>query len=759
MSVHEPLDEYDDWLASNDWLEDTAIGDFPKAYESTTVDFDLSGATRENSLSYVGKDYDLLCSEEMDTGEKYFIQSVVGDDESNTTNSLIFALMIIIAGPLISGIKLSRKDCGCSRTIANFAEGWIITPPSSEASFEATNRRHANNGVPWVLDPPKLKYISPVRKQSSLELDLESKYVHLAKVASWTHKSWFTYHFHQMALLLANCIFDFVGGRTFPFLYKEEGGCGGMPPYQNLETGFSHLVRFNRGRSSRAILGIMDESVRIHQRQITPNQGLFVKASHFAQMGDKKWLAFTHSYQSLLKTNQVSRSQIRELMRGDVSSNLPSDILDLGVEIESTDPVMGAAISHLRKDGLLLTELDVKMILENRKRQEAIGGDVPLRQIIKEIDDETRLFKANHWKVLNLLSMRAEFQEFCTTVPLNIREESTMRDSPLWNILGEYYRLRSSTHDIFTSFQYSDTIKVFKRSEIEHLIRRTPSLLRADIAQGIDIPSIMRKFKSDIPQERERHKEVLEWLETKDLKSLLLSPLPPGVGPDDGRIFRSIMARLEEEETLSKHTIMLIIVSSDMQLCSRVFAYVKERIKDRILIFCNISARAYGRLCLGMLREENDRSSGNGFRNGPRPSRLTLYNYLKSEETPVPIGLERQIMALAEGRQAKVLVEFDYPNVERYLENTRYESSTNTVVELNGGFLDRRTLDSLPTHYCWSALPVSKIAGWTDFDKNSVKKFPLGKLFSDNIVLFRPFRDALTNIDNWRTSVASLSGS
>jgi len=764
MSALEPLDEYDDWLSTNSgWLENTYVGEFPTSYQSTTVDSDLTKKACEHSVSLAGEDFNAILNKEKPINgarKRHFVISVVGDDESGTSNSRAFAVLIILAGVVVSEIKLSWKDCGISHWIANFAEGWILTPPTSEASFEATNRRHANNGVPWVLDPPKNKYISPVRKQSSMELDLESKYIHLAKVASWTHRSWFTYDFHQMALILANCIFDFVGGRTFPFLYKEEGGCGGMPPYQNLETGFSHLVRFNRGNSSRAILGVMDESVKIHRRQMSPNEGLFVKASHFAQMGDRRWTSFVHGYTSLLKTNQLSRADVRDIMRGDITSNLPQDIIDLGIEIESTDPVMGAAISHLRKDGFILTELDVKMILENRRRQEAIGGDVPLRVVLEEIEEETRNFKANHWKVLNLLSRRTEFKEFCTTVPSDIFEDATNRDSPLWNILGEYYNLRSATHDIFTSFQYSDTIRIFKRSDVEHLVRKTPSLLREDLAQGIDLPGIIRRFSGEIPQERKRHKEVLEWLGSGELSELLMRPLPAGIGPDDGRMYNSIMSRINCPTNIDQHTLIIVLISSDVQLTSRIFSYVKDTVRDKVLVSCNISAKAYVRLCLGMIRDEEERlNTTNGRRQRWNPSVLKIFNFITKEETSVPRAMQRQFEDLAPGRNSKVLIEYDYPNIERYLERTRYEPSTKTIVEVNGGFLDKRTLDTLPSSYSWAAIPVSKLTGWTDFQKSVTKRFPLAKLWDGSINVYRPIKDSLLGIDNWRHSVASLSGS
>jgi hypothetical protein len=722
-------------------------------YDDLKLDDRLTDAAAKVSLDLCGQEFSSVYEAEKSVGYRNYIQSVVGDDESNTSNSVLFSVLIIIAGTIISGIKLSYKDCGTSHYIANFAEGWVLSPPASEASFEATNRRHQGNGVPWVLDVPKLKYISAVRKQSCLELDLESKYIHLSKVAAWTNRSWFTYNFHQMALLLANCVFDFVGGRTFPFLFPEEGGCGGLPPYSNLETSFAHLVRFNRGRSLRAILGVMDESTRIHHRQMSPNEGLFVRASHLAQMGDKRWLSYVAAYTSLLKVGEMSRGEVRDLLRSDTKSSLPEEVLDYGIEVQATDPTMGSAISHLRKDGFILTELDVKMVLESRRKQAAIGGDVPLRNIIEQVDEEVRQFKANHWKVLSELSYASELKEFTTILPANWQEDAKDRDSPLWNILGEYYLLRSSTYDKFTSFAYSDTIRVFKRSDIEMYIRRTPSLLKRDISLTIDLPGIIRRFETDIPSEKSRKQTILDWIDSSDLESLLKNPLPIGVGPDDGRIFRSLTERINEYSLRDHNRVIVIIISSDRELTRRTWTYLTAQFKRFCFLLMNIDAVAYIRICLEMIKEESERDPLFQNSRTHRPG-LSLYNYILGKEMAAPAKLQEQVARFIQIK-ATVLVEFDYPNVERFLERTRYDPTTNTVVETSGGFLDKRTLHSLPTNECWSARPMAKLMDLADFNKSTRKRYPVGRLHAEKLLFYRPIHDQAGRVQNWRIDVAN----
>lgn len=104
---------------------------------------------------------------EKDRGKTiHFVQSVVGDDETNTTNSYAFGPVIIGTGPVICGIKVSWKDTGCSKYLSNYAEGWTLTPINGESTFEAVSR-HAGNGVPFVLDPVKGKRIEPSTNSGS----------------------------------------------------------------------------------------------------------------------------------------------------------------------------------------------------------------------------------------------------------------------------------------------------------------------------------------------------------------------------------------------------------------------------------------------------------------------------------------------------------------------------------------------------------------------------------------------------------------
>jgi hypothetical protein len=117
--------------------------------------------------------------------------------------------------------------------------------------------------------------------------------------------------YQQMSLLFACCIFDFQDAQSFPF-YGSEGGCGKLPPFSNLATGWSAMHRFHNGRAKGALLGIMDEAVRVQQGLLKPSETFFIRASHIAQLGDKRWAKYTDAFRALHEGK--SRTETTELI-------------------------------------------------------------------------------------------------------------------------------------------------------------------------------------------------------------------------------------------------------------------------------------------------------------------------------------------------------------------------------------------------------------------------------------------------------------
>jgi hypothetical protein len=681
----------------------------------------------------------------------YIIQSVVGDDETTTTDSAAFGPLIIIAGTIVSGIKLSQKDTGISAEIGNYAEGWTLIPPTSDSSFEAVNRRHSREGVPIVLDPVKLKLVSAVRKQSLLELDLESKLSAVHKAADWVHRLWFTYDYHQMMIILATNIFDFRDARSFPYLFATEGGCGGLPPYGNVDTAISALFAFHKGKARRTVLGIAHESVACHFGRMKPNETFFIRSSHIAQLGDKAWEKYNRVYRHLLKDSDAVIAKNTLAILADKEA-LPPELLERGAEVSPDDINVGVAISHLREDNFLMTELDVKMSLENAKKIEALGGTRPLRDVLKEIEDEKTKFKSNSWKVLGEIAGRFIDKDFITEDALGNMPslEDHYRAS---SILMNYYSLRAEHYAHFTSFSYTDAIRVFRTADVLDYVRRKNNVLRADIVKQVD-PKMALAFPLDLQAERLRKERIFKWLDSEDLQSLLDSPLPQGIGPDDSRIFNSIVSNMEafEEGTKTSPGVLVVILfSSDRKLARKLAAFAKKRCPEKPWLFFSVEVNQYIGLCLSAIREQQDH---------PRPidpnRDVMFHNYITRTASPMPRNVMNSVRDTIRGMGKtyyRPLLEFDYPNLERALEPATYIAATNSVELRGGGFLRAPTLIQMPKRSSWACLEMDRLFSLSDFRRDIKFEYAVDRM-PKKVYINRPLRpEFFRAVSSWQRRV------
>jgi len=700
---------------------------------------------------------------ELDRGRNlHMIKSAVGDDEYTTTDSYSLGPAIIGFGPIINGIKLSWKDAGISKYVGNYAEGWVLNPPSAEATFEATHRRHARSGVPFTLDMVKLKYLSPVRKQSpSWELDLESKLEHLAEIASWTDRSWFTYDYHQMALLLANAVFDFEDARTFPYLFKTEGGCGGAPPYGNLDTVYSALFHYTRGKSRRGILGVMEEAVAVNTGTLAPKDTFFLRNSHLANMGDKVWLRYESAYRTLLEQNAIGRSEAEDLLREQETQVLPDHIKNLGVEIEPHSYVVGASLSSLRKEGLIMSEMDVKAALDARVRQQAILGDEPIGLLNKRLKEEASAFRGKHLKILSQIS------DIDPAIKEGLASRGLMMpDTPgqmFRELCTAYFSMRTEEYARYSSLYYTDTIRVFKTSDIQELLEGPESAVRHDFAATDSFPKKwVKTFLEENSEERERRGRVHDWFNSAPLSELLYKPLPPGVGTDDDRIARVVLDTIDEVKgDPDCDLVITILFSGDRQL-ARITANQVRLNSEKAYRILTFDRSAYTRICLAGLQERNWLSSNGKLREDSwrtlrHPSmRIYYYNYILKSMWPFPISICDQIHDIVRIASLKdralVHVEYDYPNMERGLDNIRLNPITGTIEEYGGGYLERRTLRSFGPH-CWAKEPLDVIYDWPDFEiVRSRRHYPWkGRVREDRILGFDPVRPrSYSFVHSWR---------
>jgi hypothetical protein len=88
------------------------------------MNYDLDKKLTYEASSWSDKNHympltDAITADQKELTDKHMIQSVVGDDEKTTSDSAALGPLLIVAGPTISGVKLSEKDTGISKEIGN----------------------------------------------------------------------------------------------------------------------------------------------------------------------------------------------------------------------------------------------------------------------------------------------------------------------------------------------------------------------------------------------------------------------------------------------------------------------------------------------------------------------------------------------------------------------------------------------------------------------------------------------------------------
>jgi len=569
-----------------------------------------------------------------------------------------------------------------------------------------------------------------------------------------------------MSLLLANAIFDFEDARTFPYLFKTEGGCGGAPPYGNLDTVYSALFHYTRGKSRRGILGVMEEAVAVNTGSLSPKDTFFLRNSHLANMGDAVWLRYESAYRSLLEQNAIGRSEAEDLLREQETQVLPDYIKNLGVEIEPHSYVVGASLSSLRKEGLIMSEMDVKAALDNRVRQMAILGDEPIGSLNKRLKEEASAFRGKHLKILSQIS------DIDPTVKLGLKSRGMlMPDDPgqsFRELCTSYYSMRTEEYSRYSTLYYTDTIRVFKTAEVLDYIEGPESAVKADFAASSSFPKKwVSSFLEENREERIRRKRVHEWFNSAPLAELLYKPLPPGVGTDDDRIARSVLDTISQvNRDESVDTVVTLLFSGDRQLARITANQVRSNTEKSYRILC-FDRSAYVRICLAGLHERNQLASIGKLREDtwksirPPNQRIYYYNYILKTMWPFPTSVCEQVCDIVRIASIKdralVHVEYDYPNMERGLDMIRIQPSTGTVEEYGGGYLERRTLRSFGQN-CWSKVGLEEIYSWPDFEiVRSRRHYPWkGRVREDRILGFDPVRPrSYSFVQSWRKQNAS----
>jgi len=389
------------------------------------------------------------------------ITSIVGDDYYSVGNNYIHSLLVMFVEQELIQILLSESDIGISRLTGNYAEDWSLVPPNAESHVDCVMKMDRSASVLLSVDIVKLKNLSPIRKQSDKDMDLASKFMYLYQASEWVEEGWLTYNQHQMAKLLAIVTFDSQMLFKNPFLYKSEGGCGGKPPWNNLNTCYSGLKLFQSGKNFRTVMGVMKESVQINRRTLPPDKSIFVRFTHLCEAGENPWLTFSNYHQGLKKEG-LSLEILRDL--DNPRKQIPKTLLDRSIKIPIDKVALATSIAHLRGEGFIMTELDVRLFMQGIEKSLAIRGEIPIRIVLKEQEAERKAFKKASIKFLK------NFLEFSGEIDRELREFLEFlpneMDENYFSTSENYYRMHESNDDFITSFAYSDEIRIFKVRDV-----------------------------------------------------------------------------------------------------------------------------------------------------------------------------------------------------------------------------------------------------------------------------------------------------
>jgi len=665
-----------------DFMEEPLTAAFQDAAENAVLD--LQRQYRIPDLHGVPKLGDWKFPEKI-----HAIRSMVGDDETVTTNDLMYAILCVVTGPLLARIKISWADVQFNRELYNYAEGWILLPPSRDSDFESVNRYNRGNGVPFVLDPIKFKDLSAVRKQSDMEVDLPSKFRSLSQKASWTHKSWFTWDMHQLALLLGLEVFDFTKSKLFPFLFRWENGCGGAPPWNNLLTSAGAIFRHRRGKATKGILGVMSDANNLHKGNIKPADALFAKNLVLALSGDSRWADVRSELERQKGLSADLGLPFNQKVIESAERTIPQELVLKSQLINPEDALTGVAVSHLRDKGYITTELDLVTFIEDRKRLDAIWGRVPMMEIESQIALRKQEYAEAYLEILSDIASKKKLEPRVYGLLGEI--ENPMSPWAL-GVMEEYYRMRVEQTSHFTSFVYNEQVRVFKTSDVEEFFARGLRTIRDGFCEAVGSlyrPDFRRSIQ--LPDEEKLYNDIERWLRSDNLDQLLKGEIPPGIGPDDARITRDALSAAANDRGAGATGLLYLIISSDKKMVHAVQGLVQHENPSMNVRVLGMSVMEYIAYCSEPCGPPRYNRDPDWLR------KMRVYNPFSKKEELVSNSLlealrkEARFMWLSRLVSARVF--YDYPNLNRSLKRFTYEPG-GFVQEWSGGFLTRARADA-----------------------------------------------------------------
>jgi hypothetical protein len=142
----------------------------------------------------------------------------------------------------------------------------------------------------------------------------------------------------------------------------------------------------------------------------------------------------------------------------------------------------------------------------------------------------------------------------------------------------------------------------------------------------------------------------------------------------------------------------------------------------------------------------------------PLKEGITLWNYITNSHfilnRQATEDVRRIVMQTYPQQLYKPYVEYDYPNLERSIEPTRFDPGTNTVSVQNGGYLTVPFLTNLHKTVSWSTLSVKEIKKWPDFNRSLVTRYSMSGINRLGSWINKPYRpDTYRAISAWNSKV------
>lgn len=630
------------------------------------------------------------------------IAAAKGDDYAMITNNSEYGIAYL-AGMEAQGLKISWKDVNFSAESLSYAEAMILIPPNMRMHWEYTLRRNKGEDIPLILDPVVLKALTPVRKQVNLETDLPSKMRMLTTRAQWCNPRWITYDFHQHAVLIGLAIFDMEGSFQFPFLFEGNGGCGGLPPYGNAGTAHCTLYHHNRGGMTKSVLGIMREAVSVNACRLKPKDSVFLRWVYQAQAGDDKWLQAVDAYLDA-KGQGYTEEEIYSLIKGEDQNPFPDELEEKLMTIPVENPLVGSAISAMRKQGILLTKLDVQETLANRQIEEAYYQNKMMGQVATEI--KIRKQHARTQSLVKLRDVLGASPKMSSVYLDSIPDDHQVQKE----IMARYYGDFLNGNLALSSLCYGDKADVIFSPHVQEFIGESGKrLLHRSIGIGID---------SDYAEE---HATSLSKLDTTPLAEQWVrefsrgeKTMPPvSFGPRDAHILLGIQMALETYERP-----IIVVVTSDRGLvnsCRKWAHYCKARGETVAKSFQVSQIHVKCLIAQAFL-------SNKSARKGPR-----LTNPWTLESFPMTQALEDAVryrtgMERSDPKDKWVIL-YDEPNIVRTC--AKMEIRKGFLYEFKGGGINA---DTTRLYEEWKKFPIEKLGSEMSFQRTLAKKVPMKKV-------------------------------